>query len=340
MGRGADRRHRNREKSDLLFFFLEWKRAFLIQLSAQQALSTFNARAESLTSSPLWRPLTEAKRCVVVVDGFFEWTTHGRANATKQPHFVRRIDGQLLYLAGLYDEFVPSASAVALAADDGEEDDAGERDVVVTTAAFAFTIITMRASREIRFLHGRMPCVLQSDAEIDAWLNPANPFAAVTRYLRAYPAAQLEIFQVSPLVNSPANRGPDVILPAKEHAKNGIAALFRHAEEAHESSSAAAPLSNNDDADLALALLLSAQEQEQEQNAAGTFTSASSGDKRKRVNDDDDDDDGNREDKKRASASAVDPGRGPAGSRSSSVASAPAKKFDFRTFVAAKSNQS
>jgi putative SOS response-associated peptidase YedK len=306
----------------------------------KQALSTFNARAESLTSSPLWRPLTEAKRCVVVVDGFFEWSSHGRPNATKQPHFVRRIDGQLLYLAGLYDEFVPSASAVALAADDGEEDDLGERDVVVTTAAFAFTIITMRASREIRFLHGRMPCVLQSDAEIDAWLNPANPFAAVTRYLRAYPAAQLDIFQVSPLVNSQANRGPDVILPAKEHAKNGIAALFRHAEEARESSSAA-PLSNNDDADLALALLLSAQEQEQEQNAAGTCTSASSGDKRKRADDDDDDDDGddgdNREDKKRASA--ADPGQGPAVSSSSSVASAaaPAKKFDFRTFVAAKS---
>lgn len=329
----------------LLFVFLIF---FIFQVSN---LSTFNARAETLASSPLWRPLIETKRCVVVIDGFYEWTNNRGKHAAKEPHFARRRDGKLMAIAGLYDVFVPpNAESVELAADDGCEDDAGERDVVVTRAEplFSFTLITMRASAEIRFLHDRMPCILQTDEEIDAWLSD-EPFRSVSRLLRAFPAADLEIYQVPPLVNQLSNKGPQCIMPADEHARTaGIAAYFRRAtpqaaaaaeaEPAVVSDVPAPPLSPlatdvpapplsppadfeafafaaaapDDDPDLALALQLSAQEAE----AAATPSP-----KRKRGDDND------------GGSSDLDAAAQPRRSPSSSSG----QKFDFRAFLAAQS---
>ena len=41
--------------------------------------STFNARMEGVQSSSLWRRLLDSKRGVVLLDGFFEWKTHGKS---------------------------------------------------------------------------------------------------------------------------------------------------------------------------------------------------------------------------------------------------------------------
>ena len=35
--------------------------------------STFNARAEAIDKSPLWRVPFRRRRCLVVLSGFFEW---------------------------------------------------------------------------------------------------------------------------------------------------------------------------------------------------------------------------------------------------------------------------
>ena len=45
------------------------------QQAPPQQLATFNARIETLLSSPLWRRLIHTRRCVVPLDGFFEWTS-------------------------------------------------------------------------------------------------------------------------------------------------------------------------------------------------------------------------------------------------------------------------
>ena len=127
------------------------------------ALATFNARLETLTSSPLWRPLLNTRRCVLVVDGFFEWTAPGARHraANKQPHFARPKTRGLLYLACLYDEIdigmveKPIDQLEALAAADeesGESGESGERgeSEPKATVRQSFSIITMRASNEIR----------------------------------------------------------------------------------------------------------------------------------------------------------------------------------------------
>ncbi|CBZ56234.1 UPF0361 protein DC12 homolog, related [Neospora caninum Liverpool] len=60
--------------------------------NGEKALSyhTFNARAEGLTQSRLYRRLLDKRRCVVVADGFYEWKKPQSPGETKkQPFFIR-----------------------------------------------------------------------------------------------------------------------------------------------------------------------------------------------------------------------------------------------------------
>lgn len=65
-------------------------------------LKTINCRDDSLaTSGGLWSTMKARKRCIVLAQGFFEWLQVGPK--TKVPHFVKRKDGRLMCLAGLWD---------------------------------------------------------------------------------------------------------------------------------------------------------------------------------------------------------------------------------------------
>ena len=59
----------------------------------------FNARAETLTSSPAFRDAFRRKRCLVPVDGFYEWHRNG---TRRRPFAIARADGRPLALAGLW----------------------------------------------------------------------------------------------------------------------------------------------------------------------------------------------------------------------------------------------
>jgi putative SOS response-associated peptidase YedK len=166
-----------------------------VDSSSHATPATFNARAETLSSNNTWKHLVQRKRCVAVVDGFFEWKDKST------PMFARRTDGELMFLAALYD--------VKTRIPDGNDDDGGGDDDdddcdARAEVSHSFTIITMRASEEIRFLHDRMPVILNDD-QIDRWLGTGS-YASVVPLMRAFPAANLEIFQVSTLVNSLKNK--------------------------------------------------------------------------------------------------------------------------------------
>jgi putative SOS response-associated peptidase YedK len=82
-------------------------------------LSTINARLESLMEKPMFRtPLMKGQRCVVVVDGFFEWKTSAASKSSKQPFYVRFHRGggaseevkqtEPMMLAAIYDSWIDS----------------------------------------------------------------------------------------------------------------------------------------------------------------------------------------------------------------------------------------
>src|SRR5690349_9816696 len=68
-----------------------------------------NARVETLHERNVFRDALPGRRCLVVADGFYEWRPDGRA---KQPFYVRRRDGGVLALAGLWARFTTKGGEV------------------------------------------------------------------------------------------------------------------------------------------------------------------------------------------------------------------------------------
>ena len=67
-------------------------------------MHTINCRDDSLIGDRgMWTSMKRRKRCVVVCQGFYEWLHKGPGGKEKIPHFVKRKDGALMCLAGLWD---------------------------------------------------------------------------------------------------------------------------------------------------------------------------------------------------------------------------------------------
>jgi putative SOS response-associated peptidase YedK len=150
---------------------------------------TFNARAETVASSPMFRDAFRRKRCLVPVDAFYEWRREGKS---RQPFAIRRADGDVLALAGLW---------------------SGWRDPGSGELRRTFTIVTAPANQAVAAVHDRMPVVLEPD-RWTAWLDPeaADP-GELQAMLQPNDATELELYPVSRLVNNARNEGPELLRP-------------------------------------------------------------------------------------------------------------------------------
>lgn len=61
----------------------------------------FNARSESVAEKPVFSRLLKRQRCVVLLDGFYEWKTD--AGGKKQPYYCSFGEGKVMKMAGLFD---------------------------------------------------------------------------------------------------------------------------------------------------------------------------------------------------------------------------------------------
>ncbi|HXN30678.1 MAG TPA: SOS response-associated peptidase, partial [Polyangiaceae bacterium] len=147
------------------------------------------ARSESVTTTPAFREAIRRRRCLVVVDGFFEWQRQGRTKS--QPFFVRRADRAPFALAGVWERWVGH---------DGE---------VVDSCA----IITQSARPPVAAIHDRMPLVLERDVW-ERWLDPELTETRAFAPLLEPREPALIAYPVSPLVNDPRHDDPRCIEPA------------------------------------------------------------------------------------------------------------------------------
>jgi putative SOS response-associated peptidase YedK len=159
-----------------------------------RASSMINARAETLTEKPSFRGLLESHRCVVPVDGYYEWKTTGvdpKGRQPKQPYLIRSHDEKPLALAGLWTTW---------------RDPQRDGDVVRSCA-----LITVAPNSRLAEIHDRMPSVLDGD-DIEEWLS-ASP--APLHLLRSAAPDRLTAVTVSTAVNNVRNKGPELIEPTK-----------------------------------------------------------------------------------------------------------------------------
>jgi putative SOS response-associated peptidase YedK len=124
-----------------------------------------NARSEKVASSPAFRGSAKRKRCLVPMDGWYEWRANpeglvaGKKTA-KTPFFMHRGDGDTLFMAGLWSVWKPASSEAPL---------------------LSCTIITTDAVGELAEIHDRMPLILAED-DWDAWLCAASNCARSRRW--------------------------------------------------------------------------------------------------------------------------------------------------------------
>jgi putative SOS response-associated peptidase YedK len=147
----------------------------------------FNARAETLTTSPAFSLAFQRRRCLVPVDSFYEWKRDG---TVRQPYRVARTDGRPLVLAGLW---------------------AGWRDPVTETVRRTFTIVTTTPNAALADLHDRMPVIVPDNAWA-RWLSPTIPDRGeLLGLLEPNEAVELEVYPVRRLVNDVRQDGPELI---------------------------------------------------------------------------------------------------------------------------------
>jgi putative SOS response-associated peptidase YedK len=65
----------------------------------------FNARSETAAETPAFRRLVPSRRCLVLLDGFYEWNKERAVGggSGKQPYYVHLEGGGPMVAAGLYD---------------------------------------------------------------------------------------------------------------------------------------------------------------------------------------------------------------------------------------------
>ncbi|MBV7294830.1 SOS response-associated peptidase [Corynebacterium sp. TAE3-ERU12] len=136
----------------------------------------FNARGETVAEKPSFRSAYRRQRCLVPVDGWYEWRD-------KQPYFVSPKDG-VVFLAGLWEPW---------------------------WQGYSCTIITTDAVGELAWLHHRMPRVLPPE-ECATWLyGTTADVDELRRPVSAAAVADFSIRAVSRAVGNASAQGPELL---------------------------------------------------------------------------------------------------------------------------------
>ena len=152
-----------------------------------------NARSDSVMVKPMFRDAIRHRRCLIPVDGFFEWHREG---ARKQPYYFRMGDGAPFALGGIWDVWADRAE--------------GEGYTLYTCA-----ILTTSANALMSPVHDRMP-VIVAPQDYDQWLAAdARRMEPVEVLLRPFDSSRMAAYPVGLRANSASNDAPDVIEPVQ-----------------------------------------------------------------------------------------------------------------------------
>jgi len=156
-----------------------------------------NARAETLSSKSAYRSAFERRRCLIVVDGFYEWQVPDPGSPKRKvPFYFRRADGKPITFAGLWETWW---------------DKSRSKEPDPETLLRTCTIVTTAAGPDMVEVHDRMPVIIE-EADFDRWLDPDNHHVGeLSGLLVPSAGGTLVKHPVATAVNSPRNDGPQLI---------------------------------------------------------------------------------------------------------------------------------
>jgi putative SOS response-associated peptidase YedK len=149
-----------------------------------------NARVEGIFDKPTFREAARLRRCLVPVDGYYEWKTEGRF---KLPYYFRAADGGPLAFAGLWSlQVVPGGPPRR-----------------------SLCLLTVAPNREAAEVHSRMPVLLPPEKRND-WLSErALEPADFATFAQTAPDRSLSLQRVSADVNRVGIDAPHLVEPLR-----------------------------------------------------------------------------------------------------------------------------
>ncbi|MBL7962234.1 MAG: SOS response-associated peptidase [Flavobacteriales bacterium] len=166
--------------------------------AAKLSRQTLNARGETIFDKPAFRHAAACQRCLVLVDGFFEFHHVGKVSI---PFHIKLRNEEPMALGGLYEHWT---------------DPGGQR---ITSVS----LVTTRANTTMARIHNkpgeagpRMPFIVPRELDND-WLAPAdndNDKARVEALIRPFPEDELDTYPVPPLLGKRAiGNMPEAVKP-------------------------------------------------------------------------------------------------------------------------------
>ena len=148
----------------------------------------FNARIETVVEKPAFRDAIRRRRCLLPADGWYEWAR--LADGRRIPHFLSAADGDLLALAGIWEEWRDA-----------------EGRVLPSTA-----ILTGAAPADLAHVHDRAPMVLERTAWTQ-WLDPTATETVVRGLLRPTRSGTIRLWPVGDRVGDVRENDPRLTTP-------------------------------------------------------------------------------------------------------------------------------
>jgi putative SOS response-associated peptidase YedK len=146
-----------------------------------------NAKCETVRDLPSFRDAYCTRRCIVPVNGFFDWKAI-KGQKAKQPYAIAMRDRAPFGIAGIWENRKEPASG----------------DWIRT-----FAIITTDSNELVADIHDRMPVIL-APHDCARWLSgEPDP----RDLMRPFPAQLMRMWPISTRVNKPENDDPSILDP-------------------------------------------------------------------------------------------------------------------------------
>lgn len=147
---------------------------------------TLNAKSETVFTLPSFKNSIRDKRCLVLVDGFYEWRTIGKQ---KYPYFIHYNDHEIFAMGGIYNDWLNKETGII---------------------EHTFSIITTPANAIMSKIHNeklRMPFILPKGLEKN-WLDANLKDNEIVDFIQPLPDGQLVAHTISKLITN-KNKNPD-----------------------------------------------------------------------------------------------------------------------------------
>jgi putative SOS response-associated peptidase YedK len=141
---------------------------------------TVNAKSESIFEKPSFRNSIMNKRCLIFVNGFYEWR---EVNKKKYPYYIQLKQQGTFAFGGIYDTWVNTETGELLS---------------------TCSIITTAANPLMEMIHNvkkRMPLIFDKDSMLD-WIKPNLEKEEINSLMKPFDEHKMKAHTISKLISS------------------------------------------------------------------------------------------------------------------------------------------